>query len=866
MGILTDNSTTYSRVYENFRGVDFSSDHTQVQHNRLAYLVNMYRDYQSGQGQALETVPGFRRRFVLADESKIHGIFYFKHKSGSDTLTKVLVHAGTKLWLWHNYPNTINIEQTGSITVPTATSTIEGVSTYNQELSFTAASVTYLGTQDGTDLTSGMTFDAEENAIEYLSSSLEVGQTLIIKYYEGLINTSTDTPLFATMNERKSEAFVFNNMLYIIDGKNYLVYDGTTLKEVTTVAYIPTTYINIIPTGDNANIGTEYEQRNILQPEFKHTFVADGTNMEFALNENQLDSIVSVTAYGVAVTAYTADLANGKVTFTTPPAAPEDTIMVASTETTAAVYYPEMYAGIEIKASKAISISLQDTTVGSASVTNIIKKCTLVTTFDGKVFMSGNPDYPNNIFYTEKHDGYEDATYFGILNYVKDGVGLAPITGLLGVSDTLMVLKSDTQQDSAIYFHKGADSGIPLSPRIYPAAQGLSGLGCVGACVNFLDDPIFVSRLGIEAVGQLSVRLERANEHRSSLIDAKLVNNDLSKALLEEWNGYLCVLIDGKIFLADSRQVYQHAIGVPQYEWYYIEGVGVWKNQYKEYRYANDLEYSLVIEQEKTIEYEGEELPLELANAVYFSDENITRNLIGEIANVPDADGNTTATIINGSVMLDINDTEYERGISYKIHEILDQDTGEVAERHAYLCTEKGNYTGGKFKPASVIKSMDDNLFFGTENGVVCSFNFDMRDDDGEVPTQYYSFDDRTIISGCATVMDNCDIPHLAKSTIKRSTVIKTKSFRNSAAKIKIRTNNKPYEQIARINNSLFSFEDMDFTDFTFSTMEQSLYAIKEKEKHWVEKQYYVYSDEYRRPFALYYISYRYKVAGRYKN
>lgn len=866
MGILTDNSTTYSRVYDNFRGVDFSSDHTQVQHNRLAYLVNMYRDYQSGQGQALETVPGFRRRFVLADESEIHGIHYFKHKSGNDILTKVLVHAGTKLWLWSNYPYSINIEQTGVITVEEATSTIEGVSTYNQELSFTAASVTYLGTQDGTDLTSGMNFDAEENAIEYLSSSLEVGQTLIIKYYEGLINTSTDTPLFATMNAQNSEAFVFNNKLYIIDGKNYLVYDGTTLAEVTTDAYVPTTYINIIPAGDNANTGTEYEQRNILQPKFKHTFVADGTNAEFALNENQLDSIVSVEAYGVTVTEYTVDLANGIVTFNTPPAAPEDTIMIEATETTAAVYFPEMYAGITIEASKAIGVSLQNETVESESVSNIIKKCTLVTTFDGKVFMSGNPDYPNLIFYTEKHDGYEDATYFGILNYVQDGVGLAPITGLLGVADTLMVLKSDTQQDSAIYFHKGADSGIALSPRIYPSVQGLSGLGCVGACVNFLDDPIFVSRLGIEAVGQLSVRLERANEHRSSLIDAKLVNNDLSTALLEEWNGYLCVLVDGKMFLADSRQVYQHAIGVPQYEWYYLENIGVWKNQYKEYLFANELEYSLVIEQEKTIEYGGEELTLELASEVYFSDENITRNLIGEIANTPDAYGNTTATIINGSVMLDINGTEYERGIAYKIHEILDQDTGEVAERHAYLCTEKGNYTGGVFKPASVIKSMDDNLFFGTKNGVVCSFNFDMRDSDGEIPTQYYSYDDRTIISGCATVMDNCNIPHLAKSTIKRSTVIKTKSFRNSAAKIKIRTNNKPYEQIARINNSLFSFEDMDFTDFTFSTMEQSLYAIKEKEKHWVEKQYYVYSDEYRRPFALYYISYRYKVSGRYKN
>jgi len=57
----------------------------------------------------------------------------------------------------------------------------------------------------------------------------------------------------------------------------------------------------------------------------------------------------------------------------------------------------------------------------------------------------------------------------------------------------------------------------------------------------------------------------------------------------------------------------------------------------------------------------------------------------------------------------------------------------------------------------------------------------------------------------------------------------------------------------------------MNFSDFTFSTSEQSLFAIKEKEKQWVEKQYYIYSDEYLKPFALYYVSYRYQVVGRLK-
>ena len=160
---------------------------------------------------------------------------------------------------------------------------------------------------------------------------------------------------------------------------------------------------------------------------------------------------------------------------------------------------------------------------------------------------------------------------------------------------------------------------------------------------------------------------------------------------------------------------------------------------------------------------------------------------------------------------------------------------------------------------------MESNLFFGTENGVVCSFNFDMRDEHGEIAPRYYNFDERTIFCGCATKMDCCDIPHLTKNTVKKSTVVKTKSLQTSAVKIKVRTNKKPYEQIARINSTMFSFDNMDFSDFSFISTEQSLFSVREKEKKWVEKQYFLYSDEYMKPFALYYLSFRYTIAGRYK-
>ena len=259
-------------------------------------------------------------------------------------------------------------------------------------------------------------------------------------------------------------------------------------------------------------------------------------------------------------------------------------------------------------------------------------------------------------------------------------------------------------------------------------------------------------------------------------------------------------------------------------------------------------------------------MPIKLANAVYYADTNETRDLTGTVVNAPDDSGNATTEVFDEGVTVQIGDENYTLGVYFTVHEVYDFFTGDLTGYEAYLCEGKGNHIGGVFRKATTVKSMFDNIFFGTENGVVCSFNFDMRNSQGEIPRQYYTFDERTIYSGCATKMDCCDIPHLTKSTIKKSTVIKTKSLSSSAAKIKVRTNRKAYEQIARINSSLFSFDDMDFTDFTFNTTEQSLFAIKEKEKKWVEKQYYIYSDEYMKPFSLYYVSFRYRVVGRLKN
>ena len=86
----------YTRYFGAFSGVDFSSDHTEVRDDRFAYLKNMYKDYQSGQGEAIETIPGFRRLFT-ADET-LNGIHVFQRYTNGGLEKKVLLHIGDTLW------------------------------------------------------------------------------------------------------------------------------------------------------------------------------------------------------------------------------------------------------------------------------------------------------------------------------------------------------------------------------------------------------------------------------------------------------------------------------------------------------------------------------------------------------------------------------------------------------------------------------------------------------------------------------------------------------------------------------------------------------------------------------------------------
>lgn len=818
-------SAEYSRYYGDFKGVDFSNDHSQVSDNRFAYLVNMYKDYQSGQGKAIETIPGFRQVFQPNfGEGRVNGMHSIVHNGE----LIILVHVGTDLYRWHAAPkSTLNtsiyavVEAFGNY--------VEGaLNEFVAQLSFNVSSV-MVRVQRGTIINPDLVTIVNGNEIHIQSSSMKPGDIIQISFVEGYAES-----LFAYMNDRKSTSFVFNNNLYILDGEKYMRIeiqenDSRVVCTPTVIDYYkPTVRIGIIPGGENANVGKEYEQKNMLSPVFYLKYVSDGKTTVYHLPV-ETTGVMSVTAYGISLgegTAWSYDAITNSIIFRAPVVAPQE------------MGYPEGYDGVVVEAYNHVT-TVPGLDLENYSTDMMIERCTIATVFDNRVFFSGNPACPNHVFWCAVNSlGYPDPSYFGVLNFQQDGVENSPITGMIPVADTLMVLKGDTQQDGSVYFHKRQETGEDVVPVVYPSQRGLHGIGCLGACINFLDDPVFVSRLGLEAVGQLSVRYERALEHRSSLVDAMLVNEDLSSAMLEEWNGYLLLLVNGKVFMADSRQRYTHESGIMQYEWYYLDDIGVYVGQYDKYTYSRYMPEEL---SEITVDDGGEALTLCIA----------PQDMQGEIANF---DGAATVkvkyvnlTLINGVYYTDIP-------VYY-----------QIMDGKAYLCEKDGCKIGGTFDKAICIKNINGNIYFGTELGNVCIFNFDKREEDGSIGSQWYSFNGRAIFSGCATKMDSCGIPHLTKTTIKKSTVIKTKAFNNSAFKVKVRTNRSPYNEIASVGNSLFDASAVNFAAFSFSTNEQSLFAIKESEKKWVEKQIFLFSDAFEKPFGVYYVAYRYRTAGRYK-
>lgn len=348
------------------------------------------------------------------------------------------------------------------------------------------------------------------------------------------------TLLKSGLNAARSSAFVYNSHWYFIDGKNYLKYDGAKIIDVEGNGKVPTTSIARKPEGG----GTIYQDINMLSDYCVNTFVGDGSSTVFTLDQQKLDSEYKpVLTEDVLdkdkniVTVKSFDAAKGTVTLSAAPVGPAT----------------EGQGNVKIQFK-----------MPHKEDRNKIKKCTMIELFDNRVFFSGNPEHPNMLW----HCSLDDPTYCSDLDYYNEGLDTAKVKGMVAGNNNLWVFKEPSQANTTVFYHTPTIDNE--YGKIYPNTHSSISTGCIGKAINFNDDIVFFSDRGMEGISG-DITSEQVIAHRSTVVDRKLIAEpDYADMILEEWEGYLVVIIGNKVYLADSRAMFENESHY-EYEWFYWE-------------------------------------------------------------------------------------------------------------------------------------------------------------------------------------------------------------------------------------------------------------------------------------------------------
>lgn len=268
-----------------------------------------------------------------------------------------------------------------------------------------------------------------------------------------------------------------------------------------------------------------------------NTFSGNGTSVDYLLDSQNIDSVTEVRVNNAVVSNYTVDTVAGKVTFSSAPSTPA------------------------VIGQDNVSIKFKKTVEGYK---DIILNCTIATVFDNRIFFSGNENYPNKVY----HCSLNTPSYCSDLDYYECGNSDNKIKSLVVGNNVLWVLKTDDQTRDTIFYMTpttATDYG-----RVYPTSQGNISIGCYSKGFNFKDNIVFFSKQGLELMSG-NIQYEQSVTHASSMVDAKLIHeSNYSFLKVCEYQGFMIVSIDNKMYLADSRQTFKGTTG-KEFEWYYWE-------------------------------------------------------------------------------------------------------------------------------------------------------------------------------------------------------------------------------------------------------------------------------------------------------
>lgn len=547
------------------------------------------------------------------------------------------------------------------------------------------------------------TFDGPVNGIFFFKNS--EGSYQLCHAGTELWRMDGQTPqlLRSGLYNGRSRAFPMGGKLWILTGREYLAFDGETVKDAAELAYVP---ITTVPSSTSERVS--YQPVNLLTPKRKNLFIGDGETKSFTL-DTTCDAGGEVRAWVNEVEVSGVTASGTTVTFSQAPAA----AVPAGTPN--------------------IRVQFEHTTAGAAER---VTGCTCCALYAGRVFLSGNPDYPGVDWHSELDvSGADSAAYIPDTSYTQIGSDDSQVMGYLRAGEALAIIKEDNEQDASVFLRtvQHLDSG-----DLFPVEQGVSGGGAVSRhCFGSLvDDPLFLSKNGVYALASQIVTLERTLQQRSGFVDARLCREpELSEAVAAVWRGYYVLCVNGCCYVADAKQkaTRSNETGTWEYEWYY------WTNV-----------------------------------------------------------------------------------------------------------------------PARVLCEHAGSLYFGTRDGRLCRFNDDRVDSEGNVRMDAYNDDGVAIVADWATKLDDDGDFMQYKTMPKRGSGVYLKTYTRSGVRVIARTDSDFGRELKQGNASIFTFADIDFSDFTFNTLPENVVPFGQKVKKYKLIQIICRNDALNQGFGVYGIEKRF--------
>lgn len=297
-------------------------------------------------------------------------------------------------------------------------------------------------------------------------------------------------------------------------------------------AYIPLVTIAKNPAGG----GTPYEDLNLLTPWFEERYQGDGSTKVFHSSFkdwDEADPIVKILNYSTgewveqAEGTYTVNYAEGTVTFGTAPGAVqsgEDNVSITACRTV------ERYV-------------------------DRINHCTFgilygVNGAQDRLFVSGNPDYKNYDWFSQK----DDPTYFADTSYSYLGTSASAIVGYSIISNYLATHKDKFERDQNIILREGDMIDSEPSFRIINTLQG-AGAVAPYSFAYLSTEPIFLTEQGVFAVTAQDITGEKYAQDRSFFLNGALLKEEnLQDAYACVFNDMYWLCLNDKAYILDGLQ------------------------------------------------------------------------------------------------------------------------------------------------------------------------------------------------------------------------------------------------------------------------------------------------------------------------